>query len=61
MEDVTVGEPKVSDVMYGKETSSHHFDQNTSPVLLGDSDLDQHIRQQRVALFNIMATCGYLL
>jgi len=47
--------------MYGKETSSHHFDQNTSPVLLGDSDLDQHIRQQRVALFNIMATCGYLL
>lgn len=25
------------------------------------SSLDKHIRQQRVALFNIMATCGYLL
>lgn len=24
-------------------------------------NLDQHIRQQRVALFNIMAACGYLL
>ena len=61
MEDVTVGEPKVSDGIYGEDISSQGFDQNISSVPIGHSNLDQHICQQRVALFDIMATCGYLL
>ncbi len=57
MEDVTVGEPKVLVSSYGQGESSQSSDNNYA----GRSDLNQHIRQQRVALFNIMATCGYLL
>ena len=58
MEDVTVGEPKVLESNYGQGDLSQHSEESTSA---GYSNLDQHIRQQRVALFNIMATCGYLL
>jgi hypothetical protein len=51
MEDVTVGEPKVMN-------APQDFDQNILRTCL---IIDQNVRQQRVALFDIMATCGYLL
>lgn len=57
MEDVTVGEPNVLVSSHGQGESS----QSSDSISAGRSDLHQHIRQQRIALFNIMVTCGYLL
>jgi hypothetical protein len=60
MEDVTVSKPGTTS-QRGYIIRQGGLDEGASTTSLRGYDLAEYVRQQRVALHDIMASCGYIL